>query len=49
VDSTAVATELQREGTATFARSWRDLMHRIASKIEVLTQTHPGGSRHENR
>jgi transaldolase len=38
----ALAAELQREGTAAFARSWRDLMHRITSKIEVLTQTHPG-------
>jgi transaldolase len=42
VDNMALAAELQREGTAAFARSWRDLMHRITSKIEVLTQTHPG-------
>jgi transaldolase len=40
-DDTALAAELQREGTAAFARSWRDLMHRNTAKIEVLTQTHP--------
>ncbi len=40
VDNAALAAELQREGTAAFANSWRDLMGRIASKIEVLTQTH---------
>ena len=32
VDDGALAAELQREGTAAFARSWRDLMDRIASK-----------------
>ncbi len=44
VDNAALAAELQREGTAAFAKSWRDLMERIASKIEVLTQTHPGSA-----
>ncbi len=38
IDDAALAAELQREGTAAFAKSWSDLMHRIASKTEVLTQ-----------
>ena len=38
VDNAALAADLQREGTAAFAKSWRDLMDRIASKIEVLTK-----------
>ena len=38
VDNAALAADLQREGTAAFATSWRDLMDRIASKIEVLTK-----------
>jgi transaldolase len=33
VDLGALATELQREGAAAFAKSWRDLLERIASKI----------------
>ena len=33
VDHGALAAELQREGAASFAKSWRDLMDRIASKI----------------
>ncbi|MGH7184020.1 MAG: transaldolase [Nitrospiraceae bacterium] len=36
VDDEALATDLQREGTAAFAKSWRDLMHQIASKTDVL-------------
>ena len=38
VDDEALAAELQREGTAAFARSWNDLMYRIASKVELLTK-----------
>ncbi len=38
VDNAALAADLQRKGTASFARSWRDLLDRIASKIEVLTK-----------
>ena len=32
INDEALAAELQREGTAAFARSWSDLMRRIASK-----------------
>jgi len=39
VDDEALAAGLQREGTAAFAKSWRDLMVRIASKSERLTET----------
>jgi len=35
VDDEALASQLQREGTAAFAKSWSDLMCRIASKHEV--------------
>ena len=38
IDDEALAADLQREGTAAFAKSWRDLMLRIASKSEVLTK-----------
>jgi transaldolase len=38
VDNMALAAGLQREGTAAFAKSWHDLMHRITSKIEVLAK-----------
>ena len=31
-----LATDFLCEGTAAFAKSWRDLMDRITSKIEVL-------------
>ncbi|MGA7749176.1 MAG: transaldolase [Gallionella sp.] len=36
IDNTALAADLQREGTAAFAKSWRDLMYCIASKKEGL-------------
>jgi transaldolase len=36
VSDEALAAHLQREGTAAFAKSWRDLISRIASKSEVL-------------
>jgi len=39
VDNAALAAQLQREGTAAFAKSWRDLLDRIASKTEVLTKS----------
>jgi len=39
VDNAALAADLQREGTAAFAKSWRDLLSRIDSKIDVLTKS----------
>ena len=38
VNDDALAADLQREGNATFAESWRDLMYRIASKSEMLAK-----------
>ena len=38
VNDEALAADLQREGTAAFAKSWSDLMYQIASKIEVPTK-----------
>ena len=38
VDADALAADLQREGTESFAKSWRDLMARIASKSHVMTK-----------
>lgn len=39
-----LAAELQREGTESFAKSWRDLMACVAKKSDVLTQKiHPSG------
>lgn len=35
VDDEALACELQRQGTEAFARSWSDLLYRIASKTKV--------------
>lgn len=32
VNDQALAADLQREGTAAFAKSWKELMRRIASK-----------------
>jgi transaldolase len=32
LDDEALAADLQREGTESFAKSWRDLMLRIGSK-----------------
>ena len=44
IDPIALAARLQREGTASFAESWRDLIACIASKSDALAQkTHPGG------
>ena len=42
VNDEALAANLQREGTAAFAKSWDELMHRIASKSEVLTKAKQG-------
>jgi transaldolase len=45
VNDEALATELQREGTESFAKSWRELMACIASKSAALThKTNPGGN-----
>lgn len=38
VDTAALAARLQREGTAAFVRSWRDLLDRIATKAEAVTE-----------
>ncbi|BBP00823.1 transaldolase [Sulfuriferula nivalis] len=42
INDAALAAELQLEGTASFAKSWRDLMACIASKSAALTHNHPG-------
>ncbi len=38
INDEALAADLQREGTAAFAKSWNDLMSRVASKSDVLTK-----------
>ena len=38
VDNVALATQLQREGTASFDKSWQDLLACIASKSAMLEQ-----------
>lgn len=38
VNDAELAAELQREGTAAFARSWNDLLARIAAKAATLKQ-----------
>ena len=38
INDEALAADLQREGTAAFAKSWSDLLAQIASKSEVLTK-----------
>lgn len=38
VDDAALATQLQREGTASFDKSWQDLLDCIASKHAMLEQ-----------
>ena len=38
VNAETLAADLQREGTAAFAKSWRDLMDSIASQSAVLTK-----------
>ena len=38
IDDEALAADLQREGTEAFARSWSDLMYRIALKSAALTK-----------
>jgi len=43
INDEALAADLQREGTESFANSWRDLMACIASKSAVLTR--PGTGR----
>jgi transaldolase len=42
VDDEALAADLQREGTAAFAKSWNDLIYRIAEKSKTLTQAGRG-------
>jgi transaldolase len=38
INAEALAADLQREGTAAFAKSWNDLMSRIASKSDLVTK-----------
>lgn len=38
INDEALAADLQRDGTAAFAKSWNDLMSRVASKSDVLTK-----------
>lgn len=38
-----LALQLQREGTASFAKSWHDLLACIAAKIDALSQIKTGG------
>ena len=40
IDDGALADNLQREGAAAFAKSWRDLMECIAAKSEALAKAH---------
>ena len=42
VDDGALAAQLQQEGAQSFAKSWNELMERIASKSAALTQSQPG-------
>lgn len=44
VDDQALAARLQREGVQSFARSWNDLMQRIASKNAALTTSRTLGT-----
>lgn len=41
VDDAALAARLQSEGAASFDRSWRDLLERLAAKRTALTQPGP--------
>ncbi|MCR4299358.1 MAG: transaldolase [Gallionella sp.] len=43
INDEALAAKLQREGAQSFAKSWQDLLARIATKSDALTQNHPGG------
>ena len=38
IDDEALAADLQRQGTAAFAKSWGDLLYRIAAKSEILSK-----------
>jgi transaldolase len=42
VDEEMLAANLQQEGTDAFAKSWSELLYRIAAKGEVLTQADKG-------
>jgi len=39
IDLEALAAQLQREGVAAFAKSWHELMYRIAEKTEALSRS----------
>lgn len=42
VDDAALAEQLQREGAQAFAKSWNDLIDRLAAKCSALTQNEGG-------
>jgi transaldolase len=44
VDDTALAARLQREGTASFDKSWKDLLDRVAVKRAMLAQRDPAAA-----
>ena len=44
VDDTALAARLQQEGTAAFAKSWRDLLGTITEKAEALPAANVSGT-----
>ncbi|HEY8061729.1 MAG TPA: transaldolase [Gemmatimonadales bacterium] len=43
VDDTALAAQLQREGAASFDKSWKDLLDRIGKKRDVLVPSERAG------
>jgi transaldolase len=45
VDDGVLAAQLQREGAQSFAKSWNDLIDRIASKSAALTHSQPSGTK----
>jgi transaldolase len=49
VDVAALATQLQREGTASFDKSWRDLMNGLASRHAAMVASGPGGGHEHGR
>jgi transaldolase len=44
VDATALAARLQREGTASFDKSWKDLLDRLAAKRAMLAPRDRAGA-----
>ena len=44
VDDTALAARLQREGAASFDKSWKDLLDRLAAKRAMLARRDPAAA-----